>query len=243
MSSANQGDRFIEVTPGSKKRKSRNPPTLPRQPKSGSSEPPLEPQVRLKPYRKKTIPAIISGVDEKFKSWRKLMGELRPYHPSLKILRIKELPKGGLVVIGDSMQNLNISQNESKMKAALGKNVKICLPKAFQTSKDQTKSLSVKGVPTDMTDIKFKGFLDLNKISYAKAERLKSKKDGRVLPMFQLEINDPTEAETLISQNLVCQVTSIVYEMEEFRSPVSVTQCYNCQTFGHSAKNCRSKQK
>ena len=31
--------------------------------------------------------------------------------------------------------------------------------------------------------------------------------------------------------------------MEEFRTPVSVTQCYNCQSFGHSAKNCRSKQK
>ena len=92
-------------------------------------------------------------------------------------------------------------------------------------------------------DIEFKGFFDLNKISYAKAGRLKSKKDGRVLPIFRLEINDPTETEALISQNLVCQVTSIVYEVEEFRSPVSVTQCCNCQSFGHSAKNCRSKQK
>ena len=61
-------------------------------------------------------------------------------------------------------------------------------------------------------------YLPLNNISYAKAERLKSKKDGRVLPMFRLEINDPTEAEALISQNLVCQATGIVYEVEEFRS-------------------------
>ena len=59
-------------------------------------------------------------------------------------------------------------------------------------------------------DTEFKEFLDLNKISNAKAERLKSKKDGKVLPMFRLEINDPTEAEALISQNLVCQVTGIV---------------------------------
>ena len=92
-------------------------------------------------------------------------------------------------------------------------------------------------------DIDFKEFLDLNKISHAKAECLKSKKDGRVLPIFRLEINDPTKAEALISLNLVCQVTRIVYEVEEFRSPVSVTQCYNCQNFSHSAKNRRSKQK
>ena len=90
------------------------------------------------------------------------------------------------------------------MKAAPSKNVKIILPKAFQTSKEQTKGHAVKGVPTDIMDDEFKEFLDLNKISYAKVERLKSKKDGRTLPLFRLEINDLTEAKALISQNLVC---------------------------------------
>ena len=107
----------------------------------------------------------------------------------------------------------------------------------------QTKSLAIKGVPTDIMDSELTEFLDLNKTCYVKAERLKSKKDGRVLSIFRVEINNPTEAEALLSQNLVCQVTGIVYEMEESQSPVSVTQCYNCQSFGHSAKNCRSKQK
>ena len=115
--------------------------------------------------------------------------------------------------------------------------------KAFQTKKVQTKSLAMKGVPTEITDSEFTEFLDLNRINYAKAERLKSRKDCRVLPIFQLEINDPTEAEDLISQNLVCNVTGIVYNVEEFRQAISVTQCFNCQTFGHSAKNCRSKIK
>ena len=141
------------------------------------------------------------------------------------------------------MQDIKILQSESKMKAALGKNVKVSLPKAFQTKKVQTKSLAVKRLPTDITDSEFQEFLYLNKISYAKAERLKSKKDGRVLPIFQLEIKDPTKAEALISQNLVCNVTGIVHKVEKFRQPISVSQCFNCQSFGHSPKNCRSKIK
>ena len=129
------------------------------------------------------------------------------------------------------------------MKAALGQKVKVSLPKAYQTNKVPNKRLAVKGVPTDITEGEFKEFLDLNKISYAKAERLKSQKDGRVLPIFQPEITDPTEVDALISQNLVCNVTGIVYKVEEFRAPISVMQCYNCQSFSHSAKTCRSKQK
>ena len=41
----------------------------------------------------------------------------------------------------------------------------------------------------------------------------------------------------------MCNVTGIVYKVEEFRQPVSVRQCFNCQCFGHSAQNCKSKQK
>ena len=110
------------------------------------------------------------------------------------------------------MQDVIILQKETKMKAALGQKVKVSLPKAFQTSK-------VQGVPTDITEAEFKEFLDLNKINYAnKAERFKSKKDDRVLPIFQLEINNPTEAKVIISQNLIRNVTGIVCKVEEFRA-------------------------
>ena len=60
------------------------------------------------------------------------MGELRQHHPSLKISQVKELTKGGLLVVGDSPQDALILQNESKMKTALGKNVRVSLPKACQ---------------------------------------------------------------------------------------------------------------
>ena len=146
MSSANQGDRFIEVTRGSKKRKASTSPTLPNQTKPSSPEnppgTPVRPRPGSKPYRKNTIPLIISGVDEKFKSWRKLTGGLRQYHPSLKISMIKELPKGDFVAIGDSLQDVIILRNKSKMKAALGKTLRLVSLKPSKPAKNRQKSCS-----------------------------------------------------------------------------------------------------
>ena len=245
MPSVNQEDEFTEVTHKRKKHKATSSPmllsTLQR---TMSSEQPPETPARPKPSTyKNNIRVIFSGIDAKFQNWRSIIGELRQHHPSLKISQIKELAKGGLLGVGDSPQDAVILQNESKMKAALGKNVRISLPKAYQISQKQNKCLAVKGVPTDITETDFKEFLDLNKICYVKAERLKSKKDGRVLPIFQLELSDPAKAEALLSQNLMCNVTGIVYKVEEFCQLVSVQQCFNCQCFGHSAQNFKSKQK
>ena len=169
-----------------------------------SSELPPETPTRPKTFTyKNQIPVILSGIDAKCQTWRQVMGELRQHHPSLKLSKVKALAKGDLLVVGDSPQDVLILQTESKMKAVLGKNVRVSIPKAYQITQKKNKCLAVKGVPTDITANELKEFLDVNKITYAKAERLKSKKDGRVLPIFQLEISDPAEAEALLSQNLV----------------------------------------
>ena len=61
--------------------------------------------------------------------------------------------------------------------------------------------------------------------------------------MFKLENKDDTEAEALITENLICPITGITYRVEKFCTPTSVQQCRNCQSFGHSAKTCRYKAK
>ena len=61
--------------------------------------------------------------------------------------------------------------------------------------------------------------------------------------MFQLELSDSAKAEALISSNITCPQTGIIFKVEEFHAPISVQQCYNCQHFGHSAKNCQAKIK
>ena len=69
------------------------------------------------------------------------MGESRQFHPSLKISQIKEITKGDFLIIEDSVQDIIILQSESKMKAVPGKNVKVSLPKAFQTKNYKQKVL------------------------------------------------------------------------------------------------------
>ena len=61
--------------------------------------------------------------------------------------------------------------------------------------------------------------------------------------MFQIELSDPAEAEAIISNKITCPQTEIIFKVEEFRALISVQQCYNCQNFGRSAKNCRAKIK
>ena len=65
------------------------------------------------------------------------MGELRQYHPSLKISRIKELPNGNFVAISNSVQDVIILQNESKMKAALGKTLRLVSLKPSKPAKNK----------------------------------------------------------------------------------------------------------
>ena len=170
------------------------------------------------------------------------MRELSQYHPELRVSRVKDLPNKRFLIIGDTPRHFIILPNENKMKACLSKNLKISLPKAYQ-SKEKSKTLVVKGVPTEFTNEEFKHVLDHNKIKHAKAERMKSRRDGRILQIFQIELSDPAEAEAITSNKITCPQTGSIFKVEEFHAPILVQQCYNCQNFGHSAKNCEAKIK
>ena len=227
----------------SKKRKADGFPLL-HSPPGASSASPINTPAHPKPSTyKNSVPIILNDVDPKFNSVVKLMSELRQFHPSFRVSKVQELKNNRFLVIGDTPRDITILQNDNKMKASQGQNVSASLPKAYQTAKATSKTLVVKGVPTKVSGKDFKEFVHLNKIIYAKAKRLDSIKDGRALQMFKLEIKDEAEAEALISQNLTYHMAGIIYKVEEFRSPVSVPQCWNCQNFGHLAKTCKSKTK
>ena len=138
-----------------------------------------------------TVPVIFRDADLKFTSVKHVMSELSQYHPELRVSRVKDLPNKGFFIIGNTPRDVIILQNETKMKACLGKNFKISLPKAYQ-NKDKSKTLVVKGVPTEFTNDEFKQVLDHNKIKHAKTERFISSAVGKI---FKLHTNKLRELE------------------------------------------------
>ena len=211
-------DGFTLVKGGrqTKKRKAEGSPQLNSPPGASTASLTCTP-ARPKPSSvKNAIPVILSDVDPKLSNKVKLMSELKQFQ--FKVSKVLEKKNNSFLIIRDTPRDVAILQSETKMKACLGQNVKISLPKAYQSSQP-TKVLVIKGVPAEVSEQEFKEFLDLNKINYAKAERLISKKDGRALEIFKLEIKDYTEAEALIAENLTCPVTGIIYRVEELRTP------------------------
>ena len=158
-------DGFTLVKGGrqSKKQKADGSPLL-HSPPGASSASPINTPARPRPSTyKNSVPIILSDVDPKFNSVVKLMSELRQFHPSLRVSKVQELKNNRFLVIGDTPRDVAILQSDNKMKACLGQNVSASLPKAYQTAKTASKTLVVKGVPTEVSEKDFKEFLDLNK--------------------------------------------------------------------------------
>ena len=72
-------------TPASKKRKAS---------RSSSLPPASQPTTSPSTYKNKT-PLIATGIDPKFKTPLQIMGELRQYHTSLRVLQIKQTKMAG----------------------------------------------------------------------------------------------------------------------------------------------------
>ena len=139
-----------------KKKKAEHSPLLHTPPGSSSASSPGSP-TRSKPSSfnfPNQVPIIFRDADPKFKSVKQVMSELSQYHPELRVSRVKDLPNQSFLIVGNTPRDV-ILQSESKMKACLGKNLKISLPRACQ-NQTKSKTLVVKGVPTEFTDEEFK---------------------------------------------------------------------------------------
>ena len=88
---------------------------------------------------------ILSDVDPKLCTKVKLMSELKQFHPHIKVSKVLEKKNNSFLIIGDTPRDVAILQSETKMKACLGQNVKISLPKAYQSSQPKKESRNKRG--------------------------------------------------------------------------------------------------
>ena len=140
-----------------KKRKAEHSPLLHTPPGSSSTSTPRTP-TRPKSSNfdyPNTVPVIFRHADSKFKSVEQIISKLSQYHPELRVSRVKDLPNKGFLIIGNTPRDVLTLQSEKKMKGCPGQNLKISLPKACQI-KEKSKTLVVKGVPTEFTEDEFK---------------------------------------------------------------------------------------
>ena len=63
------------------------------------------------------------------------------------------------------------------------------------------------------------------------------------MPFIKIRSDEPKQAEALLSGELVCQKTGIIFGVEDFKTTPSILQCFMCQSFGHKALNCTKKEK
>ena len=218
-------------TAASKKRKALGSPSLP---------PASQPTTLPSNYKNRTT-LIATCINPKFNTAVRIMSELRQYHPSLRVLQIRQSQKGW-IFIGDTPKDFAILQSETRMKQVLGPKVKVSLPKSYHSADaSKIKYLVFKRVSNNISVNEFKELLDFNKITHAEAERMKSKRSGKELPFIK-KSDDPKQAEALISGGLACQKTGKIFRVEEFKTTPSILQCFKCQGFGHKAPNCTKNE-
>ena len=92
-------------TPASKKRKASGSPSL---------LPACQPATPPTSYKNRT-PLIATGIDPKFKTTIQIMSELRQYHRSLRVFKIRQ-SSNSWIFIGDTPKDFAILQSETKMK-------------------------------------------------------------------------------------------------------------------------------
>ena len=149
-----------------KKRKMEHSPLLHTPPGSSSASTPGTP-AHPKPSNfdyPNTVPVIFRHADPKFKTVKQVMIELSQYHPELRVSRVKDLPNKGFFIIGNTPRDVLTSQSENEMKACLGQNLKVSLPKAYQIKEKARLSLQ-KGCQPNLLKMNSRESLTITKFN------------------------------------------------------------------------------
>ncbi|GBO17226.1 hypothetical protein AVEN_14488-1 [Araneus ventricosus] len=93
----------------------------------------------------------------------------------------------------------------------------------------------VKGLGLDYDTEKLKNILVNQGVQVSKITRLTQQRNRQPLPFYLVELVKTANVETIYRVN---RIGFLKIEIEEFRARKQITQCFNCNGFGHSALGC-----
>lgn len=100
----------------------------------------------------------------------------------------------------------------------------------------------LKNMPPNVTVDEIINDLTIKKLNVKSVKQMIKKTDGGdvKMPLFIVVFEKSTKTSDIVKHNKVCHC---IIQWEKFKSTSGVTQCYNCQNFGHIAKNCHRQVK
>lgn len=181
--------------------------------------------------KKTTIPIIvdISAIDINYT--KLLMKKVREKLPEVNM---KYTPKTLTFFTTAEVDHKTISEFLDKYKIQ---------NHTFSRKNEGDQKFVIKGLPLDIKDI----VEDLNShgITPKKIALMKRSKDTRAKnekdeeeATYDMAAPHDTDTSTIFKIRFICGVK---IKWEKYKNPKRVTQCYNCQTFGHGTTNCHNK--
>lgn len=160
-----------------------------------------------------------------------------------KVLAARRLPSGDITITADTKETKELLERDSNWLAAIGQAAQVNRRK-FTVMVHGMKIASVdcsrqedaiRQITRQNTHLRDK--IEILSLQWPK----KALRRGKTSTCLIVDVATPEQANTLIDEGLLFH--SELKECELYHGDCRVTQCYNCQKYGHTARICRAQKK
>ena len=160
-----------------------------------------------------------------------------------KVLAARRLPSGDITITADTKETKELLERDSNWLAAVGQAASVNRRKftimvhgmkvaSIDCSRQEDAIRQITGQNTHL-----RNKIEILRVQWPK----KALRQGKTATCLIVDVATPEQANTLIDEGLLFH--SELKECELYHGDCRVTQCYNCQKYGHTARVCRSQKK
>ena len=167
---------------------------------------------------------------KEFTDSRKIFKEIRKVDETTKIKYAYSLQRGGIAI--------HIEKPDEKENLVNNLKKSIFCNSRIYALEDKTHTIFLKNVPLQAAESEIAEQLSKANIRTKVLTRLTWKKTGRPLPVVKIVLQKQ-EAEKLLQTKILIRNQDCIVEPKKRTN----LRCYNCQSFGHIAANCKKISK